>query len=143
MLYVSAVQRKISLRVLLLVLYASWIFCAYNVDVHWDACVKHTCRSHPKRMFKYTIFRISCLYLPPVFVLLPCYAYSSVLKMQATCSSETSVDFQRTTLCCIPEDRIFLTTAVRTSNATYYYLVYVVYEALFQGNGGSGIENRN
>jgi hypothetical protein len=29
---------------------------------------------------------------------LTCLAYSSTLKMEATCSSETSVDFQRTTL---------------------------------------------
>jgi hypothetical protein len=32
-------------------------------------------------------------------------AYSSTLKMEATCSCETSVDFQRTTLRYIPEDR--------------------------------------
>jgi hypothetical protein len=31
-------------------------------------------------------------------------AYSSALKMGATCSSETSVDFQQTTRRCIPED---------------------------------------
>jgi hypothetical protein len=30
---------------------------------------------------------------------------SSILKMEATCSSETSVEFQRTTRHCIPEDR--------------------------------------
>jgi hypothetical protein len=31
--------------------------------------------------------------------------YSSTLKIEATCSSETSVHFQRTTRRCIPEDR--------------------------------------
>jgi hypothetical protein len=31
-------------------------------------------------------------------------AYSSTLKMKETCSSETSVDFKRTTRRCIPED---------------------------------------
>jgi hypothetical protein len=30
--------------------------------------------------------------------------YSSALKMEAKCSSETSVDFQLTMLCYIPED---------------------------------------
>jgi hypothetical protein len=33
--------------------------------------------------------------------------YSSVLKMETICSSETSVDFQRTTWRYIPEDRTF------------------------------------
>jgi hypothetical protein len=32
-------------------------------------------------------------------------AYSSAMKMEATCSSETSVDFRRTTRRYIPEDR--------------------------------------
>jgi hypothetical protein len=32
-----------------------------------------------------------------VFTLVSCLAYSSTLKMEATCPSETSVDFQRTT----------------------------------------------
>jgi hypothetical protein len=36
--------------------------------------------------------------LPPVFTLVSCSTYSSALKMEAICSSETSVDFQRTTL---------------------------------------------
>jgi hypothetical protein len=34
-----------------------------------------------------------------------CLAYSSILKMEAVCSSETSVEFQRTTRRYIPEDR--------------------------------------
>jgi hypothetical protein len=34
----------------------------------------------------------------------PCSAYSSTLKMEAICFSETSVDFQRTTWHYIPED---------------------------------------
>jgi hypothetical protein len=36
-----------------------------------------------------------------------CLDYFSTLKMEATCFSETSVDFQRTTGCYIPEDRTF------------------------------------
>jgi hypothetical protein len=52
----------------------------------------------------------SCL--PPGFTLISCLAYSSALKMEATCSSETSVDFQRAKRCYIPEDR---TLRIKTS----------------------------
>jgi hypothetical protein len=38
------------------------------------------------------------------FTLVSCLAYSSTLKTEATSCSETSVDFQRTTWCHIPED---------------------------------------
>jgi hypothetical protein len=41
---------------------------------------------------------------PPAFTLLSCSVYSSTLKMEAICSSETSVDFQRNTQRYIPED---------------------------------------
>jgi hypothetical protein len=41
------------------------------------------------------------------FTLVSCSAYSSTLKMEATCSSETSVDFHRTTRSYIPEVRTF------------------------------------
>jgi hypothetical protein len=43
--------------------------------------------------------------LATCFTLVSCLAYSSTLKMAATCSSETSVDFQRITWRYIPEDR--------------------------------------
>jgi hypothetical protein len=33
---------------------------------------------------------------------------SSTMKMDAICSSEKSVDFQRSTRCCIPEDRTLI-----------------------------------
>jgi hypothetical protein len=39
------------------------------------------------------------------FTLVSCLSYSSTLKMEVTCSSETSVDFRRTTRRYIPEDR--------------------------------------
>jgi hypothetical protein len=42
--------------------------------------------------------------LPPTFTLLSCSEYSWNLKMEAICSSEMSVGFQRTTRCYIPED---------------------------------------
>jgi hypothetical protein len=38
------------------------------------------------------------------FMLAPCLAYSSILKMEAACYSETLVDFQRTTRRYIAED---------------------------------------
>jgi hypothetical protein len=44
------------------------------------------------------------LCLPPAFTLVSCSAYFLTLKMEATCSSETSVDFQRTTRRFIPDD---------------------------------------
>jgi hypothetical protein len=43
------------------------------------------------------------LCLPPAFMLVSCMAYSSTLKIEVICSSETSVDFQRTTRRYIPE----------------------------------------
>jgi hypothetical protein len=39
-------------------------------------------------------------------MLVSCLAYSSTLKMEATCSSETLADFQWTTRCYIPDDII-------------------------------------
>jgi hypothetical protein len=38
------------------------------------------------------------------FMLISCLVYSSALKMEATCSSEASTEFQRTTWRYIPED---------------------------------------
>jgi hypothetical protein len=43
--------------------------------------------------------------LPPAFTLVSCLAYPSIIKMEATCSAETAVDFQRTTRRYISEDR--------------------------------------
>jgi hypothetical protein len=39
------------------------------------------------------------------FILVSCLAYTSILKTEEICSSETSVDFYRNTLCYIPEDK--------------------------------------
>jgi hypothetical protein len=47
------------------------------------------------------------LCLSPAFTLVSCSAYSSTLKTEAIYSSETLVDFQRTTRRYIPEDRTF------------------------------------
>jgi hypothetical protein len=57
--------------------------------------------------------------LPPALTLVFCLAYSTTLKMEATCSFETSVDFQRTTRLYTQKiERIFIATAIRTSNPT-------------------------
>jgi hypothetical protein len=45
------------------------------------------------------------LYFSPAFTLVSCTSYSSTLKMEATCSSELSVDFGRTTRRYIPRNR--------------------------------------
>jgi hypothetical protein len=55
--------------------------------------------------------RLLCL--PPAFMLVSCLAHSSTLKIEATCSSETPVDFERTTWRYIPQDR---TLALRFSH---------------------------
>jgi hypothetical protein len=44
---------------------------------------------------------------PPTFSLVSCFVYSSIIMMEATVSSETSVDFQRTARRYIQEDRTF------------------------------------
>jgi hypothetical protein len=46
----------------------------------------------------------STVCLPPAFTHVSCSAYSSTLKMEAVCSSETSVDVGQTTRSYIPED---------------------------------------
>jgi hypothetical protein len=48
--------------------------------------------------------------LATCFMLVSCSAYSFTLKMEATYSSETSVDFQRDTRRYLPEDRTLRNT---------------------------------
>jgi hypothetical protein len=49
-------------------------------------------------------------------------AYSLTLKMDSSYSSETSVDFQRTTRCYIPEDRTFL---ILISSLRYTFILII------------------
>jgi hypothetical protein len=49
--------------------------------------------------FAYFIYEV-----PTWFMLVSCLTYSATFKMEVTCSSERSVDFQRTTQRYIPED---------------------------------------
>jgi hypothetical protein len=44
--------------------------------------------------------------LATCITLVSCLTYSSTMKIVETCSSETSINFQRSTRCYIPEDRI-------------------------------------
>jgi hypothetical protein len=45
---------------------------------------------------------------PPAFMLISCSAFSSTLKVEAICYSETLVEFQRTTWRYMPEDNILI-----------------------------------
>jgi hypothetical protein len=61
-----------------------------------------------------------CIYvtlLATCFMLVSCMAYFSTLKMEATCSSETPVDFQRTTRCYIPATIIFILNIIHRINS--------------------------
>jgi hypothetical protein len=49
--------------------------------------------------------KASIFCLPPAFTVVSCSAYSSTLKMETICSSELSVEFQRTTSPYMLEDR--------------------------------------
>jgi hypothetical protein len=61
------------------------------------------------------------VFMPAIcFTLVSCLCHSSTLKMEATCSSETSLDFQRTTRRCILEDRNLPITAVRIINPRHF-----------------------
>jgi hypothetical protein len=66
-------------------------------------------------ILKSTIFWVK-LCLPPALTLVSCSAYFSILKMEAICCSETSVDFQLTTRRYIPED----VTLLGSDCLTYY-----------------------
>jgi hypothetical protein len=61
--------------------------------------------------------------MPPAFTLISCLACSSTLEREVTWSSETLVDFQRTTLHYIPEDRTLHNH--RCENLKSYLSVYV------------------
>jgi hypothetical protein len=50
--------------------------------------------------------------LPPTLTLVCCSAYSSTLKIEAKCSSELSIDFQRTTRRYIQEDSAALISKI-------------------------------
>jgi hypothetical protein len=59
----------------------------------------------PSSRFKNKPSNKAEFYLPPALTLVLCLVYSSILKVEPTCSSEMSFDFQRTTWRYIPEDK--------------------------------------
>jgi hypothetical protein len=62
----------------------------------------------------------------PTFRLVYCLAYSSTLKMEPTCSSETSIDFQRSIRHYIPEDRTLRHKFCLKSRVNVYFLVFIL-----------------
>jgi hypothetical protein len=64
------------------------------------------------------------------FVLVSCLAYSSIMKMEDTCSSETSIDFQLTTRRYIPEARTLrISCKLSKESELNYNLMKNLYEA--------------
>jgi hypothetical protein len=61
--------------------------------------------------------------LPPAFTLVSCSTYSSNLKLEATCSSGTSLDFQRTIRRYIPKDRTLSSYFNSTGCGVSWYVV--------------------
>jgi hypothetical protein len=58
-------------------------------------------------------FGLTCSKLAASFMMVSSLAYSSIVEMEGTCSSETSADFQRTTKCYTPEDRTLQAESVK------------------------------
>jgi hypothetical protein len=55
-----------------------------------------------------------------------CRAYSWILKMEVVCSSETSVDFQRSTRRYIPEDRtLLIKLCLYIKKKPFLFMIYV------------------
>jgi hypothetical protein len=74
-----------------------------------------------------------CLHLQPLlatcFTFISCSAYSLALKLEVTCSSKMSVDFQLTTFQTIFQRiELFITTTMRTSNPIK--IVVILFQAL-------------
>jgi hypothetical protein len=63
-----------------------------------------------------TFRRNMSLCLPPAFMMVSCSAYSSTLKTEVTCSTETSIYFHHGGIS--QKTELFITTGVKISNAT-------------------------
>jgi hypothetical protein len=77
------------------------MFCYHFIPL----CSKYSSQQPLLKQLVNRCFETTCRRLPLAFTLVSCLAYSSILKMESTYSSETSVDFQRTTRRYVPEDR--------------------------------------
>jgi hypothetical protein len=62
--------------------------------------------------------------VPPDFTLASCLAYSLNLYAEATCSIETSANFERTTLRYVPQDRTLQMPVISTGKHTYTLNTY-------------------
>jgi hypothetical protein len=76
------------------------LICTGTRRVHFGNCKIWV--SHSAFMSSFIFWDISL----PDFTLVSCFAYSSTIKIEATCSSETSVDSQWTTRQYIQENKI-------------------------------------
>jgi hypothetical protein len=74
-----------------------------------NQCFKGTCCLYLQgwRVFQARNQHEAGLLLIACFILVSCLAYSSALKMEVTCYSKMSVDFQWTTWHCIPITKSF------------------------------------
>jgi hypothetical protein len=91
----------------------SWKEMSYSGMLAVNTCIKYAylsvhlppCKnSQPDEWIftKFYMWDFFCLCLPPIFIIISCSDYSSTIKMDNIRSSETSVDFHRTTRRYIP-----------------------------------------
>jgi hypothetical protein len=86
--------------------------------------------------------------LPPAFMLVSCSAFSSILKMEAICSSQTLVYFQWTTWHYIPEDwaqlsRFYLKTETESSLQNVVFCNINITEFLDKDRMMDNVQKRN
>jgi hypothetical protein len=82
--------------------YEEYYLLGYNAVQSVE--IQPTFRRNISPSFLGSKYKPSLLCLPPAFMLLSFSAYTSNLKKEVICSSETSIKFQRTTWRNIPED---------------------------------------
>jgi hypothetical protein len=75
-----------------------------------------------------------CSNLAACVVLISCLAYSSTLKMEAACYSETSINFYQASRCYVPEER-----TIRTRTLTTQHMEYERYAATALFNVGDDL----
>jgi hypothetical protein len=108
-----------------------------NISVFWDimpcSLVKaHVSEEHRLRLQHRSISQAGTQHevgskLAACFMLVSCLTYSSTLKMDAICSSETCVEFHRTTRHYIPEGRtLFYKHSVSLFNGAVSAVIIIV-----------------
>jgi hypothetical protein len=101
----------VGFEVLTAVVMKSTVF--WNIMPYSPLNVNEVSEEHITSIFRveYAFVGFHLLCLPPASTLVSCSVYSLTLKIEAICSSETSVDIQQTTQNYIPEDSILQTEA--------------------------------